>query len=41
MKTFYLTALLFILPVVSTAGITPFMIYFGYGYSITSAPDSN
>lgn len=38
MKTFYLTALIFILPVVSAAGITPSEIYIGYGYSITLAP---
>ncbi|MEP0829470.1 MAG: hypothetical protein HRF51_13205 [bacterium] len=38
MKIFYLTALIFILPVVAAAGITPSEIYIGYGYSITSAP---
>lgn len=38
MKILNLTALIFILPVVAAAGITPSEIYIGYGYSITSAP---
>jgi len=38
MKILNLTALIFILPVVAAAGITPSEICIGYGYSITSAP---